>query len=95
MSSRSPIHTVFTIIMDLLIVVAVAVTARLVVSFFGVLAASIVGKVIIAFTDPVTIPLGLEAIKTPYGGVFDVDAALTIAVLLAAEWALSLARSRS
>ncbi|HET6352542.1 MAG TPA: hypothetical protein VFG89_10510 [Coriobacteriia bacterium] len=95
MSSRSPVYTIFTIVMDLLVIVAIAVTCRLVVSFFGVLAAGTVGKVILAFTDPVTIPLGMDAIKTPYGGIFDVDAGLTIVILLLAEWVLSLVRSRS
>lgn len=94
MSSR-PLRTVFTIIMDVLVVVAIAETVRIVVSFFGQLAAQAWGQAVIALTNPLTIPFGVEAIKTPYGGVFDVNAALTVAVLLLAEWLLSVVRSRA
>lgn len=93
--SRSPVRTVLTVVMDLLVLIAIAETVRLVVMFFGTLSATTVGQVVVALTDPVTIPLGLEPIKTPYGGVFDVDAGLTIVLLLLAEWVLSLVRSRS
>jgi hypothetical protein len=80
--------------MDLIIVAAVAETIRMVVRFFGQLAAQEWGRVVIELTDLLTLPFGVDAIRTPYGGVFDVDAALTIAVLLLAEWALSVVRSR-
>lgn len=94
MSSR-PLRTVFTIIMDVLVIVAIAETVRIVVSFFGQLASQGWGQAVIALTNPLTIPFGVEAIKTPYGGVFDVNAALTVAVLLLAEWLLSVVRSRA
>lgn len=94
MSSGKPLRTILTIIMDILVVIAIALTLRLIVEFFGSLAATSVGKAIVALTNPVTIGFGLEAIKTPYGGIFDVDAALTAVVLLLAEWVLSLVRAR-
>ena len=81
--------------MDVLIACAVAVTARLCVGFFGQLAALGWGKAILAFTKMLVIPFGFHAIKTPYGGVFDVNAAATIGVLLVAEWILSGIRSRA
>ena len=95
MSDVKPLRTVFTIIMDVLVVVAVALTLRIVVLFFGTLAHQGWGEAIVALTDPVTIPLGIEAIKTPYGGVFDVNAALSVVAVLVAEWLLSLFRSRA
>lgn len=95
MSNSKPVRSVLTILMDILIVVAIAETLRLVVRFFGQLAAQGWGEVVIAFTNPVTLQLGAEAIKTPYGGVFDVNAAVTVVILLVAEWALSVARSRA
>jgi len=94
-SGSNPVRTILTIIMDLLIVVAIAVTLRIVIVFFGELAKQSWGEAIIAFTNPVTLPLGIDSIQTPYGGVFDVGAALTVALLLIAEWVLSVVRTRS
>ena len=73
--SGSPARTILTIVMDVLIACAVAVTLRLGVEFFGQLAAQSWGKAVVAFTNPLVIPFGVHAIKTPYGGVFDVNAA--------------------
>ena len=81
--------------MDVLIACAVALTARLCVGFFGQLAAQSWGKAVLAFTHMLVIPFGFHAIKTPYGGAFDVNAAATIGVLLVAEWVLSGIRSRA
>ncbi len=89
-----PVRIVLTILMDLLIIVAIALTVRMVVVFFGALSSTQWGKVISTLTDVVTLPLGIAAIKTPYGGVFDVNAAVTIGALLLIEWVLSLARAR-
>jgi hypothetical protein len=94
-SNGKPVRTVLTILMDVLVAVAIAETLRLVVMFFGQLSEQGWGEAIIAFTDRLTIPFGIEAIKTPYGGVFDVAAALTIVVLLLVEWVLSVVRSRA
>lgn len=88
------VRTVLTILMDVLIAVAIALAVRLVVSFFGSLAAQGWGEVVVSITDPVTIPFGIEAFKTPYGGVFDVDVALTIGALVVLEWMLGIARDR-
>lgn len=93
--SSKPARTVITLIMNVLIAIAIALTARLVVEFFGQLAAQQWGKAIVALTDPLIIPFGIDGIKTPYGGVFDVNAALMIGLVLAAEWLLSGMRSRA
>lgn len=88
-------RSLLTVIMDLLVVVAVADVIRLVIMFFGELAAQPWAQTIIAVTDVLVLPLGMESIKTPYGGVFDVNAAITVVVLLIAEWLLSVVRSRA
>jgi uncharacterized protein YggT (Ycf19 family) len=90
-----PVRTLITIVMDLFIVVAVALTIRLVVVFFGQLAAQGWGKVIVALTSPLLIPFGVAAIKTPYGGAFEVATALTIVAVLLLEWMLSGIRNRA
>jgi hypothetical protein len=84
-----------TIIMNVLIFVAVLLVIRIVVLFFGALAAHSLSQALITVTEYLVIPFGIEAIKTPYGGVFDVNAALTVATLIVAEWALSVARNRA
>jgi len=92
--AAKPVRTVLTIVMDLFIVVAIALTIRMVVAFFGALASQEWGGILVTITDRMTLPLGIEGIKTPYGGVFDVEAAITIAALLVIEWLLSVARAR-
>jgi uncharacterized protein YggT (Ycf19 family) len=93
--SRKPAQTIVSIIMNVLILLAIAITARLVVEFFGQLAAQDWGKALVALTNPLVIPFGLDAIKTPYGGIFDVNAGIMVAVFLGAEWILSGVRSRA
>jgi hypothetical protein len=94
LSSR-PVRTLITIIMDLFIVVAIALTARLCIVFFGQLAAQGWGKSLIALTGPLVIPFGVAAIKTPYGGGFEVNTALTVVVVLLIDWVLSSIRARA
>lgn len=92
--SPKPARTVVAVIMNVLIVVAIALTARIVVEFFGQLAAQSWAETIIALTNPLVIPFGVDGITTPYGGFLDVNAALTVVLVLAAEWLLSGVRSR-
>ncbi len=95
MSQTKPLRTILTIAMDILVAIAIALTVRLVVEFFGQLASQAWGEAIIALTGPLTLPLGIDSIKTPYGGVFDVNAAISIVLYLVAEWVLSVVRSRA
>jgi hypothetical protein len=90
-----PLRTLITIVMDLFVIVAIALTVRLCIVFFGQLAAQGWGKTVIALTSPLVIPFGVSAIKTPYGGSFEVITALTIAVVLLVEWVLSGIRVRA
>ncbi len=95
MSTARPVRQIVTVAMNILILVAVLLVVRIVVLFFGALAARSLGEALVAITDYLVIPFGVEAIKTPYGGVFDIDAALTVGTLIVAEWALSVARNRA
>lgn len=90
-----PARTILTILMDVLIAWAVALTIRIGVEFFGQLASKGWGEAVIAFTNPLVIPLGFHAIKTPYGGIFDVNAAVMVGILLLIEWVLSGIRGRA
>jgi hypothetical protein len=81
--------------MNIIIIVAVLLTATIVVRFFGTLAARSWGDALIGIGALLTFPWGIELIKTPYGGVFDANAGLTVALLLLVEWALSALRVRT
>lgn len=93
--TSKPLRMIVTIAMDVLVVVAVALTIRLCVVFFGQLEQQGWGQLVIALTNPIVIPFGVLAIKTPYGGFFEVNTALTVVVVLLVEWILSSVRSRA
>jgi hypothetical protein len=83
------------VIMDALIVYAVAMLARIVVEFFGALSATAFGGSFLSITQPAVPTLGVKAFSTPYGGVFDVGAAVMLVVAVGLEWGLAVARRRS
>jgi hypothetical protein len=91
-SGPSGARTVVTLVMDVLVAVAVMALAHLVFGFFGTAAASSWGKGILGVTGMFVLPFGIEPVRTPYAGLFEVDAAATIVILLAAEWLLGLVR---
>ncbi len=93
MSGRRAGDLAITFVMNVLLVLAFVLLLRLVVEFFGTIAAHDVGGVLVRLTDPLHVPFGLTAPRTPYGGVFDSDAAVTILLLVGIEWMLSLVRA--
>jgi hypothetical protein len=52
------------------------------------------GKAFITFTSMLVVPFGFHAIRTPYGGVFDLSAALMVVVYLLIEWVVAGINSR-
>ena len=95
MAGSNPMRTVLTVVMNALIALAAVLALRMVIEFFGALAASGPGRAIIAVTDLATLPLGLRAINTPYGGLFDIDVAVTVIGILVVEWILSVIRAQT
>jgi len=93
--STRPTRVFATILMDLFIVLAVLVTAGIVIAFFGVLSSQAWAEAVLKIADIVTIPFGLSNIKTPYGGYFSVNAGITVMVFLVAEWMISVVRQRA
>jgi len=85
-------RTVLSFCMNALLVVAVALVVRIVLRYFGVLASRTVSEVIIALSGVLVLPLGLPDVHSLYGGVFDTDAAVTLVLVLLAEWGLSVIR---
>ncbi|MDA3936520.1 MAG: hypothetical protein PF636_06610 [Actinomycetota bacterium] len=90
-----PLRSLLSVLMNLLILLAVVLTVKVVIVFFGSLSSQEWANAMVSITDLVTIPFGAADIATPYGGVFDVEAAVTIGGLLLLEWGLSSARSRA
>lgn len=93
MSTR-PARTIVSLVMTLLVAFAIASAARLVIEFFGQLASTGWGEAVVTATNFLMIPFGFSAITTPYGGVFDVNAAAMIVLFLGAEWVVGLVASR-
>jgi hypothetical protein len=89
------VRLVLTIVIDALIILAVALAIQLVIVFTHEIASQEWARAYVAFTKQLVIPFGARTIKTPYGGVFDVNCALTIVVALIAEWGLSAVRDRA
>lgn len=91
-SASRTTRTLVTVVMDIIVAVVVAIVAHLVVSFFGQLASAPWGSGLLKLTRLAVVPMGFPAIPTPYGGVFDVNAAATSLALLVIEWVLGLVR---
>ena len=89
---RSVVRLLLTVIMNVLLVAAALVVARIVIGFFGRLSSASWATQVMDFTAPLVPPLHLGAIVTPYRGSFDFDAGATLAGLLAAEWLIALLR---
>jgi hypothetical protein len=95
MPGSSLVRSTLTVVMNVLFVLALAVTTRIVVEFFGALAMTTLGDAVVTATEFFVLPLELGGPRTPYGGYFDLDAALTVVVLMLLEWMLSIVRSRA
>jgi hypothetical protein len=87
--SSRPVRRVFVVAMNILIACAALVTVRVGVRFFGQWSSQAWGKAVVALTSPLVINFGLHPIKTPYGGVFDVNAATVVVIYVVVEWVLS------
>ena len=84
-----------TVVIYALIAVAVALAIRQFVIFSGDIAARSWAQAYNALTKNLVVPFGASSIKTPYGGRFDVNNALTILAAILVEWALSVVRDRA
>ena len=94
MGSRA-IRTALSIVVNVILVVTVLLAVRLVALFTAQFATSGWGSAVIKATSFLVIPFGLSVIRTPYGGGFSVNTAVTIVVLLLADWVLSGLRDRA
>jgi len=86
--ASAPARMLVTVVMDILVIVAVILVAHMVIVFFGQLAGQPWAKTVVDVTVRAIMPLGIAGIRTPYDGVFDVNAGATVLVLLGIEWVL-------
>ncbi len=91
---KLPAQRFVTFVMDVLVAVAIVLTAGIVARYFGVLAQSAVGGAVLRLADALTPAFGLPRVSTPYFGVFDASAAATVAGVLVMEWVLAIVRRR-
>ena len=95
MAATRSLRFAVMVVMNVFWVIALLLTARVLVEYFGGLAATAGGQGLLRVTDVFVLPVGIPAPRTPYGGVYDVEAAVTIVVVLLLEWMLSIVRSRA
>lgn len=89
---RSVVRLLLTVVMNVLLVVAALLLARIVIGFFGRFDASPLATQFMDLTAPLVRDFGFEAIKTPYGGVFDVNTGALLVATFAAEWFVAVVR---
>jgi hypothetical protein len=90
----NPIRVAVTVLMDALFGWAAAIALSMVIRFFGALAANPAASAFMRFAERLVVPVDARVVATPYGGSFEVAAAYTVVILLAAEWLLSVVRRR-
>lgn len=78
--------------MNVLFVIAVALLLRVLVRYFGVLSSSTPGEAILTLTAPLVVPFGIHSVRSLYGGVFEINATVTMVLVLLGEWFMSMLR---
>lgn len=91
---RTVLRIALTVVMNALLVVAALLLGRVVIEFFSQASAVPGATEIARLSDVFVLPVGLTSIPTPYRGVFDVAAVVTLMAVLAAEWVVALVRRR-
>ena len=81
-----------TFVMDALVIAAVVVLARIVLLFFGHVAALPLSRIVADLAGRAVVPFGFGSVPTPYAGVFDLNAAATVVAMLAIEWLIGVLR---
>jgi UDP-N-acetylmuramyl tripeptide synthase len=86
------VHALLSLVVWLLILVLIALSIRQVIVFSAQLASQDWAKAFRMLADNLVIPFNQPDVRSPYGGKFDVDNALSVALVLVAEWGMSRVR---
>jgi hypothetical protein len=89
---RRMLRLLLTVVMDLLLVVAAVLLARILIAFFGHLSSATLARRFLDLTRPLAHSFGLGHIVTPYRGVFDFNEGAMLGVVLVAEWVAAFLR---
>jgi len=93
-AGASAVRNLLGVVVGIFVVVMLVLLTRLIVEFFGALHTGPFYAQLKAITRYVVLPLPVAGFKTPYGGTFDVRAALSIVIYLIAEYLLTALRRR-
>lgn len=83
------VHAVLSLLVWALMLVLVVLSVRQLIVFFGQVSSQEWARAVKMIANPLVMPFGQTDVRSPYGGKFDVDNALTIGIVLMAEWGLS------
>jgi hypothetical protein len=86
------VRLLLTAVMNLLLVVGGLLVTRIVLAFFGHLAAAGWATEIMKLTAPLVPAFGLGRVVSPYRGAFDLDAGAALAAVLGFEWVAAVVR---
>ncbi len=81
-----------SIAMGLLVALELLVLAHIIVTFFGFVTAGSWGHTLNAVLVRFVAPFGLSSIRTPFAGRLDVNAVVTLVLVLVAGWLVSSVR---
>lgn len=93
-ASSRLIRNLLGVAIGVLVVAMVALLVRVIFEFFGALHAGEFYRRLISLTTPIVFPFPVDSFSTPYAGVFDVKATLTLLAVLLAEFVLTSIRRR-
>jgi hypothetical protein len=91
-AARQTVKNLMGVLVFATVLVMLALLTRLVFEFFGELHRVALYKQVHSVTGHFLLPVHLPAFKTPYGGVFDSLAALSLVVVVGIEYVLSILR---
>jgi len=89
---RHVLRLLLTVVMDVLLVIAALLLARIVIGFFGHLSSATWAVQYMDLTQGLVPSFGLGHMASPYRGVFDFNAGAMLGAVLLGEWALAFVR---
>ena len=89
------LRAILSVLVYALILVAVLLAVRQFLTFSGQIASQHWVQAFDSLTKHLIVGFGAPSIKTPYGGHFDANGALTVLAAIVAEWVLTIVRDRA
>lgn len=93
-SGARVLRNLIGVVVAVVVVAMLGLLARVVFQFFGALQSGGFHDALMTYTAPVVLPIPVGNPATPYGGVFDLRATLSLLVFLVVEFLLTGLRRR-